>query len=231
MPMDTDEQQAKRTLSHWSTEEKEAFLACFKVDQTLALTSYQILYRHTRTVASRGAILRERAPAQAVRMRCTRLKAAHAQRDSLLTRTAVLARYIGHDGCQHCSDQGRLVMVCRTLTVVPSAQQHGRDWRRLDEAVPGKTLVQIKNYFQNYKAKLGLDRLALPAGAVAPRRRRSRERDSSGVFCSQHRRILPGMARQGVDTRRTLAQLYTDGGPLRAELPLTREHGEVLQYS
>ena len=31
VPMDTDEQQAKRTLSHWSTEEKEAFLACFKV--------------------------------------------------------------------------------------------------------------------------------------------------------------------------------------------------------
>ena len=50
--------------------------------------------------------------------------------------------------------------------------------------MPGKTLVQIKNYFQNYKAKLGLDRLALPAGAVAPRRRRSREPEhSSGAFC------------------------------------------------
>ena len=31
VPMDTDEQHGKRTLSHWSTEEKEAFLACFKV--------------------------------------------------------------------------------------------------------------------------------------------------------------------------------------------------------
>ena len=59
-------------------------------------------------------------------------------------------------------------------------QQYGRDWRRLDEAIPGKTLVQIKNYFQNYKAKLGLDRLPLPAGAVPPGRRRSREPDSSG---------------------------------------------------
>ena len=30
-PMDVDEGQAKRTLSHWSAEEKEAFFACFKV--------------------------------------------------------------------------------------------------------------------------------------------------------------------------------------------------------
>jgi len=58
--------------------------------------------------------------------------------------------------------------------------------------VPGKTLVQIKNYFQNYKAKLGLDRLALPAGAVAPRRRRSREPEhSSGAYASQPLRIFP----------------------------------------
>jgi len=38
VPMDTDEQQAKRTLSHWSTEEKEAFLACFKVRVSSART-------------------------------------------------------------------------------------------------------------------------------------------------------------------------------------------------
>ena len=55
-------------------------------------------------------------------------------------------------------------------------QSYGRDWARLDQAVPGKTLVQIKNYFQNYKAKLGLDRLPLPVGAVIPNvRRRQRE--------------------------------------------------------
>ncbi len=31
---------------------------------------------------------------------------------------------------------------------------HGRSWARLAEAVPTKTLTQIKNYYQNYKVKV-----------------------------------------------------------------------------
>ena len=77
--------------------------------------------------------------------------------------------------------ESRRITPCVTFeTFCITSQQHGRDWRRLDEAIPGKTLVQIKNYFQNYKAKLGLDRLPLPAGAVPSMRRRSRDPDSSG---------------------------------------------------
>jgi hypothetical protein len=34
-------------------------------------------------------------------------------------------------------------------------QAHGRDWARLQESVPGKTLTQIKNFYQNYKVKVG----------------------------------------------------------------------------
>ena len=30
----------------------------------------------------------------------------------------------------------------------------GRDWKRLQEAVPGKTMPQVKSYYQNYKAKV-----------------------------------------------------------------------------
>ena len=33
-------------------------------------------------------------------------------------------------------------------------QVHGRDWKRLAQAVPNKTELQIKNYFQNYKTKV-----------------------------------------------------------------------------
>lgn len=41
---------------------------------------------------------------------------------------------------------------------------HGRSWARLAEAVPTKTLTQIKNYYQNYKVKVRL-RL-VPPGAI-----------------------------------------------------------------
>jgi len=33
------------------------------------------------------------------------------------------------------------------------AQVHGRKWAQLEAAVPTKTATQIKNYYQNYKAK------------------------------------------------------------------------------
>jgi hypothetical protein len=35
-----------------------------------------------------------------------------------------------------------------------AAQLHGRNWAKLSEAVPSKTLTQIKNYYQNYKVKV-----------------------------------------------------------------------------
>ncbi len=34
------------------------------------------------------------------------------------------------------------------------AQVHGRKWAQLEAAVPTKTATQIKNYYQNYKAKV-----------------------------------------------------------------------------
>ena len=39
--------------------------------------------------------------------------------------------------------------------IVVVVQACGRDWKRLQEAVPGKTMTQIKNYYQNYKVKVG----------------------------------------------------------------------------
>ena len=56
-------------------------------------------------------------------------------------------------------------------------QAYGRDWSRLHAAVPAKTLTQIKNYYQNYRTRLGLDKLALPPSAVQPG---SRKRKGGG---------------------------------------------------
>ena len=50
------------------------------------------------------------------------------------------SRYIIDDSSRICGDW----QVC------------GRDWGRLQEAVPKKTMTQIKNYYQNYKLKVGL---------------------------------------------------------------------------
>lgn len=34
--------------------------------------------------------------------------------------------------------------------------EHGRDWKKIAELIPTKTQSQVKNFFQNYKVKLGL---------------------------------------------------------------------------
>ena len=47
-------------------------------------------------------------------------------------------------------------------------QQYGRDWKRLQEAVPGKTMTQIKNYYQNYKVKVGDPAASSMTFACAP---------------------------------------------------------------
>ncbi|KAK9836331.1 hypothetical protein WJX81_006307 [Elliptochloris bilobata] len=55
-------------------------------------------------------------------------------------------------------------------------QAHGRKWAQLEAAVPTKTSMQIKNYYQNYKGKLGLDKADQPRSAhTAPPRSREAE--------------------------------------------------------
>ena len=41
-------------------------------------------------------------------------------------------------------------------------QVHGRNWAKLQAAIPKKTMIQIKNYYQNYKGKVGTSQ-AIPA--------------------------------------------------------------------
>ena len=44
-------------------------------------------------------------------------------------------------------------------TFMTTFKQHGRDWQKLVERIPGKTVNQIKTFYQNYKQKLGLDQI------------------------------------------------------------------------
>lgn len=46
-----------------------------------------------------------------------------------------------------------------------AAQRYGKVWSHLTEGIPSKTLAQIKTFYQNYKIKLGLDKMDLPANA------------------------------------------------------------------
>lgn len=63
-------------------------------------------------------------------------------------------------------------------------RKHGRDWDRLRESLPAKSLTQIKTYFQNSKAKLGL----VPEGIVCGSGRgipsRKRKAENSDLNCS-----------------------------------------------
>jgi len=45
----------------------------------------------------------------------------------------------------------------------------GKDWRRMHELIPTKTVSQIKNYYQNYKIRYGLDKMALRVQQKASR--------------------------------------------------------------
>ena len=47
---------------------------------------------------------------------------------------------------------------------------YGCDWNKLCDSVPSKTRTQIKNYYQNYKHKLGFDKMDLPATAIQVKR-------------------------------------------------------------
>lgn len=59
-------------------------------------------------------------------------------------------------------------------------QVHGRNWEKLMQAIPGKSLSQIKTYYQNYKSKLGLDKIEPTAGAP-PSARRGRAKAVHGT--------------------------------------------------
>lgn len=54
--------------------------------------------------------------------------------------------------------------------IVEAYSLHGRNWERLQAAVPTKTLTQIRNYYQNYRSKI-FEPIVLPPGAVGPRRK------------------------------------------------------------
>jgi len=60
-------------------------------------------------------------------------------------------------------------------TFMSTFRQHGRDWKLLSERIPGKTVNQIKTFYQNYKQKLGLDQIELPEGAIGPRKRNKKQ--------------------------------------------------------
>jgi hypothetical protein len=49
-------------------------------------------------------------------------------------------------------------------------QINGKDWNYLSQQIPTKTIAQIKNYYQNYRVKLGLEKL-LPESSLQKGRR------------------------------------------------------------
>ena len=53
-------------------------------------------------------------------------------------------------------------------------QVYGVDWETLAREIPSKEKTQIKNYYQNYKQRLGLDQIELPLTAKHPKATRAR---------------------------------------------------------
>lgn len=60
-------------------------------------------------------------------------------------------------------------------------QIHGRDWKQLGRAVPNKTETQIKNYFQNYKAKVWQYSCLLHSSLISSATYSSESRTSPGA--------------------------------------------------
>uniref|UniRef100_A0A7I4AGK7 Uncharacterized protein n=1 Tax=Physcomitrium patens TaxID=3218 RepID=A0A7I4AGK7_PHYPA len=77
-------------------------------------------------------------------------------------------------------------------------RNHGKDWTRLHECLPSKSLTQIKTYFQNSKAKLGLlnaEGVNILGGRVAGSRKRKvdeAEDGSNNVACLSSGNELKG---------------------------------------
>jgi hypothetical protein len=51
---------------------------------------------------------------------------------------------------------------------IATFRTHGLDYSALARAIPSKAVSQIRTFYQNYKIKLGLDKIALPPTAIKP---------------------------------------------------------------
>ncbi|KAL2650814.1 hypothetical protein R1flu_018942 [Riccia fluitans] len=81
-------------------------------------------------------------------------------------------------------------------------RKHGKDWALLDESLPGKSMTQIKTYFQNSKAKLGFlsgDSLASSGTRSCNRKRKTEESDTSSNAGSAGQIGPPKVAITGED--------------------------------
>ncbi|BBM99462.1 protein MpRR-MYB1 [Marchantia polymorpha subsp. ruderalis] len=82
-------------------------------------------------------------------------------------------------------------------------RRHGKDWTLLDESLPGKSMTQIKTYFQNSKAKLGFlstDGLANPGTrGTCNRKRKPEESDTSSNAGSAGQICPPKVTLPGED--------------------------------
>lgn len=78
------------------------------------------------------------------------------------------------------------------MTSSTVAQAHGRNWEKLCAAVPTKTRTQIKNYYQNYKSKLGLEHMLRPSSLPAASQQQSLPDDASSPgFPQPHQQTPP----------------------------------------
>ena len=74
---------------------------------------------------------------------------------------------------------------------------HGVNWDILAKEIPSKEKTQIKNYYQNYKQRLELDQIELPATAKHPKASRVKGPSDPSSRASTPSRARA--ARQGSD--------------------------------
>ena len=74
---------------------------------------------------------------------------------------------------------------------------HGVNWDILAKEIPSKEKTQIKNYYQNYKQRLELDQIELPASAKHPKASRVKGPSDPSSRASTPSRARA--ARQGSD--------------------------------
>jgi hypothetical protein len=88
-------------------------------------------------------------------------------------------------------------------------QEYGRDWKKLAELIPTKTEMQIKNFFQNYKVKLGL---AQPPGAKIRKKKKriSVLFDPAPADLCQLADLAQQISENGTVNLNELNQLYKD---------------------
>lgn len=96
---------------------------------------------------------------------------------------------------------------------------YGRSWRELSAAVPTRSQNQIKNFFQNYKGKLGLAQVAEDVA----RRQATMNRKLKNLFYKDEKSFDSKRASEGVPLDDTYKNLLMASQP-----PLDREGGEDL---